>query len=162
MNPNDCVQELPPRRGVLLLLPDHHRRLAAMCNDLLACVYTADTRELATRWSALEDELLDHMAAEEEIILPHYVIHDYLDAQRIRDDHARIRQLIAPMGLDVELHEARADRLRRLIDEIRIHAMHEDAKMYPWANSNLPIIAEHQVVSRAGCWLKYPGRVANQ
>ena len=136
-----------------LMLPDHHRRLADAGRALLACAHTDDSRELIEAWRALETELLDHMAAEEEIILPGYAKHAPDDAKRIASDHARIREIASALGLDVELHEARITRLERLIGALEAHARHEDAVMYPWAQANLSEVAQHLLMARIGRWL---------
>jgi hypothetical protein len=153
MDPDPKAEVLPPRRGLRLLLPDHHRRLDARGRELLACAYTDETRELVAAWCELESELLDHIAAEEEVILPGYAKHSPGDAQRILDDHARIRELMTPTGVEVELHLARATQLQRLIAALEAHADHEDAFMYPWAQENLPQLAQHLLFVRIGRWL---------
>lgn len=143
---------LPPRRGLQLLLPDHHRRIEAKCRELMAWAYADDPRELTARWCDLEAELRDHLAAEEEVILPGYAEHAPDDARRIRDDHARLDELLTPIGVEVELHEIRVERLRRLVDALEAHALFEDVTMYPWAQRNLPIVAQRLLLTRIGRW----------
>ena len=135
-----------------LLLPDHHRRLAAKCRELLASAHTDDHRAVVAAWWEVEAELLDHMAAEEEVILPLYQRHSPDDAKRILDDHAQIRELVTPVGVEIELHEARARRLRVLVEALDAHADHGDRLMYPWALRKLPELARHLLVSRIGRW----------
>lgn len=147
-------QSPPARRGLSLLLPDHHRRLETKCRELLAWTYTDDTRELAAAWCQLEAELNDHLAAEEEVILPGYAVHAPDDARRILDDHTRLRELLTPIGVEIELHEARADRLRRLAEALASHALLEDTAMYPWAQSNLTEIARRLLYVRIGRWFR--------
>jgi hypothetical protein len=144
---------LPPRRGLDLLLPDHHRRIEAKCRQLLACACEDDSRELVTRWSDLEAELLDHIAAEEQVILPAYAAHAPADADRIRDQHARICSLFTPIGVDVELHEVRLARLHELVDVLAAHSADEDAGMYPWAVHNLSLVAQHMLYVRISRWI---------
>ena len=153
MDPHQDPEPLPPRRGLRLLLPDHHRRLEAKCNELLAWAYTDDFRELTARWRELEAELLDHIAAEEEVILPGYAKHAPDDAKRILEDHARIRELVTPVGVEIELHQTRASRLRLLTEALAAHAEHEDSLMYPWAELNLVQVAQHLLFTRIGRWL---------
>lgn len=136
---------LPPRRGLQLLLHDHHRRLEVKCRDMLAWAYTDDARGLAAAWSEFVAELSDHMASEEEAILPRYAEHAPDEAKRIREDHARIRELLTPLGVELQLHEIRATRLRQLAQAIETHAQFEDATMYPWARS-------HLTTARIGRW----------
>ena len=146
-------KSLPPRRRLRVLMSDHHRRMEQMCKELLACAYADDSRDLIAQWSELERELLAHIAAEEEIILPGYAHHDPADAQRIRADHEQLRQLATPIGVEIELHEARAERLRLLVAALQHHATNEDSKMYPWAAHNLPTVAQQLLVTRVSHWL---------
>jgi hypothetical protein len=145
---------LPPYRGLDLLLPDHHRRLAAKCRELLAWAHTDDTRELMAAWCELEAELRDHIAAEEEVILPAYAEHAPRDAQRIRDDHGRMRELLTAMGVEIELHEARVARLRCLAEALDAHALSEEVTMYRWAQANLATVARHLLYVRIGRWFR--------
>jgi hypothetical protein len=142
----------PARRGLNLLLPDHHRHLEAKCRELLGWAYTDDPRQLAAAWCELEAEIHDHLAAEEQVMLPCYAEHAPSDARRILDDHARIRELLTPMGIEIELHATRATRLRHLADALDAHALFEDATMYPWAESNVTAIARRLLFVRVGRW----------
>ncbi len=147
------AERLPTRRGIALLLPDHHRRLEAKCQDLLARAHENDLRDVVAGWAAFERELLEHMAAEEEVVIPSYARHAPADARRILDEHARLRAIVSAMGVDVELHEIRVARLTRLLDALETHADHEDAVMYPWAEENLVEVAQHVLVDRIRRWL---------
>ena len=148
---NEPEREVPPaRHGLDLLLSDHHHRLEVKCRDMLAWAYTDDRRGLASAWGELEGELLDHMAAEEEVILPTYATHAPSDAHRIREDHTRIRSLVTPIGVDVELHEIRVERLHRLVEALEAHSASEDAAMYPWAADHIGLVAQRLLFTRIG------------
>ena len=140
------------RHGPGTLLSDHHHRLERKCRDMLGWAYTDDARDLGSAWEDLEAELLDHMAAEEEVILPSYAMHAPEDAHRIRDEHARIRSLVTPIGIDVELHEIRVARLRRLVEALEAHSASEDAAMYPWAAQHIPLVGERLLSARIERW----------
>ena len=139
---------LPARRGLDMLLSDHHHRLEAMCRALLGSADADDARALTLSWNEVEAELLDHMAAEEEVILPSYELHDPDDAHRIREDHARIRTLLTPIGVEVELHEIRLARLRQLVAVLEAHATSEDARMYPWAAQHVVLVSQRMLYAR--------------
>lgn len=146
---SEAQPEPPPaRRGLAILLSDHHHRLEATCRALLGCAYAEDTRALTLSWSEVEAELLDHMAAEEDVILPSYELHDPDDAHRIREDHARIRALLTPIGVEVELHEIRLARLRQLVAALETHAASEDARMYPWAAKHVALVSQRMLYAR--------------
>lgn len=140
--------EQPRRRGVDRLLSDHHHRLEAKARSLLESAGGADTRALGVCWNGLEAELLDHMAAEEDVILPRYSAYAPADACRIRSEHARIRALLGSTGVDLELHQVRLARLRRLVDELEAHSASEDRAMYPWAVDHVGLVAERLLFAR--------------
>lgn len=142
----------PARQGMGLLLSDHHHRLELKGRDMVACAYTDDPLGLLSSWGELETELLDHMAAEEEVILPGYAAHAPGDADRIFDEHTRIRALITLIGVDIELHAIRAERLQRLVDTLGAHSASEDAAMYPWATDNIALVAQQLLFKRISRW----------
>ena len=59
---------------------------------------------------------------------------------------------VTPIGVEVELHEMRTARMRRLVEALDAHADHEDSLMYPWAQLNLPAVAQRLLVTRIGRW----------
>ncbi len=142
--------------GPRLLLADHHREIEGACLGLVAGTYADDPLELIKQYCCFERAMLDHLAAEEEQILPAYAEHAPADAQALRDDHAAIRQALYRIGLEVELHLVRATTVNQLVEALRAHAAREDAKMYPWAQLHLPLApqassvrAHRPVVARA-------------
>jgi hypothetical protein len=144
------------RRGLRVLLPDHHARMLSKCRELLACAYADDRRDLTASWNALEAELHDHLAAEEELVLGAFAAAEPSDAEVIRVQHARLRELLTPIGVEVDLHQIRVERLRRLIDGLTAHALFEDATMYPWAQAHLSNVAKHALFVRIGRWFRGP------
>jgi hypothetical protein len=136
-----------------LLLPDHHRRLETRCRALLACAQGDDPRELIASWRELEVELLDHMAAEEESVLPSYAKHAPEDAKQLAAEHVRLREIASALGLEVELHAVRIARLEKLVAALHAHGVHEDTAMYTWAQANLGEVAQHLLIARLGRWL---------
>lgn len=90
---------------------------------------------LQETWAELETLVLAHIDEEELYLFPDLArVHPGAEAA-LEADHVRIRRQIAETGIDVELHTARADRLRALADELRAHAAREDELLHPWAAS---------------------------
>jgi len=149
MTTSEAQPAVPPaRRGTDVLLSDHHHRLEATCRALLGDAYANDPRALSLGWSEVEAELLDHMAAEDAVILPSYELDAPADARRIRDEHARIRALLTPVGVEIELHEIRLARLRQLVAALEGHSASEDAAMYPWAARHVALVRERMLYAR--------------
>lgn len=132
------------------LLLKHHRALETACQALLAHTYGDDPRELVFNYRAFERSTLEHIAAEEDLLLPAYAEHAPEDARSIRDDHVAIRQLLFRVGIDVELHSVRVDTVKQLIEKLQAHAAREDAAMYPWAQEHLPLTLQRQLFVRIG------------
>lgn len=132
------------------LLVEHHRALETACQALLAHTHGDDPRELVFNYRAFERSTLEHIAAEDDLLLPAYAEHAPDDARSLRDDHVAIRQLLFRIGIDVELHIVRVDTVKRLIETLQAHAAHEDAAMYPWVQEHLPLTLQRQLFVRIG------------
>lgn len=132
------------------LLVEHHRALETACQALLAHTYGDDPRELVFNYRDFERSTLEHIAAEDDLLLPAYAEHAPDDARSLRDDHVAIRQLLFRIGIDVELHIVRVDTVKQLIETLQAHAAHEDAAMYPWAQEHLPLTLQRQLFVRIG------------
>ncbi len=139
-----------PRPGPRLLLAEHHHALERACRALLGYTYQDDPRELILQYRRFERSTLDHLAAEEELILPAYADEAPDDARVIHDDHVQIRQLLFRLGVEVELHVVRAETVERLVTTLQAHAAREDSAMYPWAQVHLPLSPRRQLFVRLG------------
>ena len=134
--------------GQRLPLADHHRELEAMYRALLAATYADDARDLVFAYRAFEQEILEHLAAEEQEILPAYERAAPHEARAIRGDHDRIRQELQRVGVYVELHVIRAETMHGVIAELRAHSAREGTRMYPWAQLHLPTGAKQRIEAR--------------
>jgi hypothetical protein len=146
--PQPSGLEEPP--GPRLLLPEHHDEIVAACKDLEAAMHSDDPDVLQARYRTFEDSVLEHLAAEEEQILPAYATYAPADAFKIREQHAQLRRQMAAVGVDLELHSVRSTTLVRLVNTLLDHARHEDEQMYPWAVANLPLHSRRQLFVRLG------------
>jgi hypothetical protein len=121
-----------------LLLPDHHCKIEAACEALRACTYADEPHDLVVRYRSFEREVLEHLKAEEDSILPEYEKYAPVDAAMVSAAHDDLRRQLFRIGVDVELHCVRAEALEHLVQTLRSHAAHEDRGMYPWAETHLP------------------------
>jgi hypothetical protein len=124
--------------GLGLLLAEHHRDLDLRLAALVRCAQGGDGDQLRREWSAFERELLAHMALEEEEILPAFAHHDPAAARAALEEHTAIRAQVLEMGLNLDLHLLRADRVAALVQKLRAHALHEEQALYAWTGRNLP------------------------
>jgi hypothetical protein len=131
-----------------LLLAEHHHVIEAACRELLGRTYSDEPADLVAEYRRFEHEMLEHIAIEEELLLPAYAEHAPEDARALREDHAALRQLMYRIGIDVELHLVRAKTVDQLIAQLRAHAVREENGLYVWAADHAPASARQQSVDR--------------
>ena len=73
------------------------------------------------------------MEAEERELLPLVEAAHPLEVARTLAEHAQIRQLVAELGVAIELHTARQPAIEGLIELLREHALREDHVLYEFA-----------------------------
>lgn len=144
--------------GPRLLFADHHEKIEQACEALRASIYTDDSHELMMRFRSFEHAMLEHMAAEEEQILPAYAEDAPDEAAAVRATHDDLRRQLYRIGVEVELHCVRASTLEQIIKTLRAHAAREDGQMYPWAQVHLPARTKRDLVKRIGRSLRRLGR----
>jgi Hemerythrin HHE cation binding domain len=124
-----------------------HETLDALLVQLAEEAQDSDRPALQTTWNELESRLIAHINAEERFLLP-LIEGDHPGevAQTLRE-HCEIRDLIAELGLAIELHTAREPDIRRLVDLLRAHAKHEEAALYILAGDKASTTVEHSISS---------------
>jgi hypothetical protein len=114
-----------------------HEYLDGLFNRLLQCAHRNDTESLGPLWTVFERVLLDHLAWEEEHLLPDYKLEHLEDSVAIEKDHARFRSIVAEIGVAVDLHLVREEIVREMIDLLRSHAQREEEQFHLWAEENV-------------------------
>jgi hypothetical protein len=129
---------LPTANTFRDLLVHDHERLDSMLTSILELVHVDVPQNLDDPWTSFEDSLLSHLDAEEMFLLPGLAKHDVLGADRIRNEHAKIRELLAEVGVGIELHMVREEQMVELARFLRTHASMEERLLYVWADTALP------------------------
>jgi hemerythrin superfamily protein len=114
-------------------LAAEHGQLDALFQDVLADARCEDPAGLRSEWTRFERELATHMELEERTIFPGFAHEHPEEARALRDEHARIRAGLVEMGVDLDLHCLRADRVEAFVNLLRAHARREESLFYPWA-----------------------------
>jgi len=125
-----------PAGSVGDLLGEHHRDIEAACLEIMSAALADDPRDLVLRWRAVERRLLDHMAAEEQVLLPAYQQAEPENAQDLRDEHAVLRDHAYEIGISIQLHAISCARLQQFVDELRAHTRREQASLYRWTEQH--------------------------
>lgn len=111
----------------------------------LECASDPDT------WDAFASSLRARMLEEEQRIIPAFQHADPEEADELRNEHARIRELLDEIGAHVVRHGVHAERVRRLEALLASHATREEASLYPWAERHTLAVTVH----RFGHWLHH-------
>lgn len=144
-------------RNLPELVAERHHELEAACQQFLQQL-AVDPHALASKWDDFDAALRDHMAAEEDLLLPDLQPIDPQAGDELRTEHARIRDLLHAVGLDVRHHRIHTGRLRELVSLLHAHATCEDAAVYPWAQHNLSRAVQRQLLVRIDHGLRRLGQ----
>ena len=118
-----------------VLLTRDHQRLEQLFRELENAVEGADQPTIQRDWTDFERALLAHFEAEERLIFPLLESEHAAEIERAKEDHERVRALLADLGLRADLHLLRKDVAVELLGRLREHAEWEDRTLYPWAQS---------------------------
>lgn len=124
-----------------------HEELDAMLVQLAAEAEDSDRPALQATWNDFEAHLIAHINAEERYLLPLIETDNSNEVARTLREHAEILELIAELGLAIELHMARQSDIHRLVDLLRAHAKHEEAALYTLAGDKASLAVEHSISS---------------
>ncbi len=139
-----------------------HVSLDALLVKLAEDAQATDRQALQQTWSDLEKRLIAHLDAEERYLLPLVEFDNPLEVARTRREHAEIRDLLAELGLAIELHTARQPDVQRLIDMLRAHAEHEESALYSLAGNKASSAVEHSIASTLKAVVRSALRVTGQ
>lgn len=136
--------------GLYDALTHDHQRLDAIFETLLNRVHAGDVEASREAWTRFERGLEAHLAAEERTLLPLFDAHDPDEAAAIRREHIEIRRLLAEMGVSLDLHVLREEKVAAFVEALRRHAAREEASLYPWADQKLPAPELHTLRESLG------------
>jgi hypothetical protein len=154
LSPDDLRSRLEnPKRGLRRYASERHDELARRCAELSRAAPIA-AEAFAAAWHDLDVALHNHMAAEDDLIIPAYQLSDPEEAAELRTQHARIRELLVAVRASLAGHTLDAERARQLADLLAAHARREDTSMYPWAERHLPLVIRRQLFVRFSHWLR--------
>jgi len=126
-------------------LTKDHEELDALLRCLAQDAQAPVPGTLQTTWSQFETQLTRHMQAEEQFLLPLLEASDAREVTRIRAEHSRIRDLLAELGLAVELHTIREANILELVALLEAHAKHENSVLYRMAGDKASAAVEHRM-----------------
>ncbi|HVY41334.1 MAG TPA: YceI family protein [Polyangia bacterium] len=123
--------------SIRTILGGDHQRLEESFQTIVAAADGLDPSDLHEAWQVFEQRLLTHLEAEEKHVLPTFEKYEPAEAHDILEGHARIRERLLQLAIDLDLHCLRPDRVKGFVDELRAHAAREERVLYPWAARQL-------------------------
>jgi hypothetical protein len=146
--------------ALLVLMKDDHAQLDALAERLLDHAIAGDVEATRRVWRELERRLLDHMATEEEHLLPELERVDVAEVAALRGDHRRLRRLMAELGAAAGLVEEHS--LRQFVQFLRLHATQEEQCLYAWADRHASPGVKATVSDRIGASVELAKRAAGE
>jgi hypothetical protein len=126
-------------------LTQDHQELDALLRCLAQDAEAPVPGALQATWALFEDKLCRHMEAEERFLLPLLEASDPAEVARIRLEHARIRNLLTELGVNIDLHTARQANVVELIELLHAHARHENGVLYRLAGDRASASVEQSI-----------------
>ncbi len=137
------------RADLRTALGSEHQRLHALFREVVDAFESGSREGASVRFAELERDLEAHLRMEEDEIFPRLARVDPREAQALRDEHDRIREVVTTLGVGVDLHATRASAVIDLVRMLDQHAKREDALAYRWADANLDEPARASLLARA-------------
>lgn len=119
------------------MLAGDHLRLDRAFQAIVMRAEGGDVQQLEAEWLAFQSALLQHLEAEERTLIPALGKDRPGEAQTLLDEHAEIRIKMLQLGVDLDLHCLRADRVEAFVEALRAHAHREENIFYPWVDRQL-------------------------
>ena len=116
---------------------ESHARLSSQLALLADASRDGDRSALAVHSRVIASELLRHLEAEEEHLLPKFRSVNASEAARLDADHDSIRALLAKVQRQAEQGALRPESVESLASALRSHDAREEKMLYPWAESRL-------------------------
>ena len=88
--------------------------------------------DLQSLWSRVEGVILDHIRTEEREFFGLVGKSHRAEVEELRADHQRIRNSLAALGVELDLHAVRKPEIDELVLLLRAHAERENETMYGW------------------------------
>jgi len=117
------------------MLAGDHLRLERAFDAIVTRAYGGDYQQLEAAWFDFQNALLGHLDAEERNLIPALARDRPREAQTLLEDHRLIRIQLLQLGVDLDLHCLRAERVQAFVDALRTHAQREESIFYPWVDS---------------------------
>lgn len=139
--------------GLCAAMRFDHERLEIGARHLLECVLFGRADVVEAAFSRFCAEMLAHIEAEQNYMLPEFAKEHAEEAKLIIEEHALVRALLATITEQIARRAAHPDTIRKLIEAVRANGTREQKSLYPWAEHGVCLAdsrAALEHIQRAG------------
>jgi iron-sulfur cluster repair protein YtfE (RIC family) len=119
------------------MLAGDHVRLDRAFQAIVTRAYGGDYQQLEGEWVTFERALQQHLDAEERTLIPALAQDRPGEARVLLEEHARMRVTVLQLGVELDLHCLRAERVEAFVESLHAHALREENIFYPWVDRQL-------------------------
>ena len=115
-------------------------------DELCQTAREGDWEDVDAVWGPFEKDFREHMDFEERELFARFAVTGKDPAgvvKTLKEQHAEIREQLAQIGVEIQLHAIRADTIDAFVKSIRMHNTVESAHFYPWVDEQLEAALGH-------------------
>jgi hemerythrin-like domain-containing protein len=121
---------------VAALLRSEHARLEGLYAGLLAAYQHGDWTDVLDHWNVFEPALRAHIETEERRVFPAFREVNPTEAAALLAEHNELRDVLATLGVNIELHSVTPLDVEELVRRLRAHGAREELVLYPWLDAS--------------------------
>jgi hypothetical protein len=130
-----------------------HEDFAKRFDQLCQTAHEGDWEDVDALWGPFETEFRAHMAFEEKELFDRFAASGEGPkdvVQTLRKQHDEMREQLAQLGVEIQLHAIRAETIDNFVKTIKMHATVESAHFYPWLDKQLDEALTHVPKGQGG------------
>ncbi|HEV8551605.1 MAG TPA: hemerythrin domain-containing protein [Polyangiaceae bacterium] len=117
---------------------EQHAALAVAMQRVLSAARDDAGVGLVSAWRELESRLTSHLELEQASLFPWVEPHHAAQIREFRDEHARLRALIAEVGTACNAHGVPRRAIEELAVRLEAHGRDEEALLEGWLDEDAP------------------------
>ena len=134
------------------LLKDHAEMEHLLSLLSQAVASNDECQDLRGIWARVESLIVDHIQTEEREFFPLVASVHLAEVEELRADHGYIRENLARLGVELELHSLRKPEIDEFVAFLRRHAEQENQTLYHWLaerpDRSVQNIVQHMLAHR--------------
>ena len=131
-----------------IVLQTDHKHIDGLLDRLIAAVRADDREAAAAGWARVEKALLNHLDVEEMFVFPALVDGHAKEVDALLREHAVLRRELGAIGLTIDLHAVRCEKVESFCATLREHAAREESLAYAEAEQRISVSVARSIFER--------------